>query len=111
MTLEATADGIMDAAILMVYESRLRPEDIRWQDWVEGQWSKVSRAISMLNDRWMGHLAGPVDIGQIAVGCALGYVSFRLGDRNWQQGNDALAAWFEAFDARPSMIATRPPEA
>ena len=33
-------------------------------------------ALDSLEDRWMDHLAGPIDIGQIAVGCALGYLDF-----------------------------------
>lgn len=110
LTLEATADGIMDAAILMTYEARMRPETLRWNDWSEAQWAKVARACAALNARWMGHLSGPMDIGHIAVACALAYVDFRHGARNWRRDNDALAAWFETFESRPSMAATRPPE-
>lgn len=61
LTLEATADGIMDAAVLMVYGIRCRPEDMQYGDWVNGQWEKVSRALEALNTRWMSHLAGPLD--------------------------------------------------
>ena len=111
LTLEATADGILDAALLMMYETRLRPESMRMDAWVEGQWDKVSRAIAALNTRWMSHLSGPLDMGQIAVGCALGYVDFRLGARGWRTGNDALATWFEKFDSRASMLETAPPAA
>ncbi|MHA6264401.1 glutathione S-transferase [Arenibacterium sp. CAU 1754] len=110
LTLEALADGILDAALLMTYESRLRPEDIRWDDWVDSQWAKIARACEALDGMWMSHLAGPLDMGQIAVGCALGYVDFRHDARGWRKGNDALAAWFEKFDSHPSMAATRPPE-
>jgi glutathione S-transferase len=109
LTLEATADGILDAALLMVYETRMRPEGARMQEWVEGQWGKVERALSALNTRWMSHLQGPLDMGQIAVGCAVGYVEFRHGARNWRRGNDALSAWFDTFDSRPAMQATQPP--
>ncbi|MFD2738290.1 glutathione S-transferase [Sulfitobacter aestuarii] len=109
LTLEATADGILDAALLMAYEWRLRPEEKRMEDWVEGQWDKVSRACSALNNRWMSHLCGPLDIGQIAVGCALGYLDLRHDARNWRQNNEALADWFAKFDSRPSMQATAPP--
>ncbi len=109
-TLEATADGILDAALLMVYESRLRAESERSADWVEAQWSKVARGIAALNTRWISHLSGSLDMGQIAVGCALGYVDFRHGARGWRKGNDALASWYEAFDSRPSMQATAPPQ-
>ena len=59
LTLEATADGILDAAILMVYESRIRPEEKRYPDWVEAQWAKITRALDSIEDRWMGHLSGP----------------------------------------------------
>lgn len=108
LTLEATADGIMDAAVLMVYEGRSRPEDMRYQPWVEGQWAKVARALDTIEARWMSHLAGSLDMGQIALGCALGYLDFRHPDRNWREGRMPLAAWFTRFEERPSMIATAP---
>lgn len=111
LTLEATADGILDAAILMVYEWRVRPEDKRHDPWVEGQWTKVARALDTIEARWMSHLNGPLDIGQIAVGCALGYLDFRHDARDWRNGRPALAAWEKAFAARPSMAATVPPAA
>lgn len=108
LTLEATADGILDAALAMTYEARLRPEDMRWQPWVDGQWEKVARACAALNTRWMSHLAGPLDMGQIAVACALGYVDLRHDARGWRKGNDALAGWYAEFAARPGMLATVP---
>lgn len=108
LTLEATADGILEAAVLMVYESRCRPEGLRSEDWVEAQWAKIARSLDALEDRWMSHLAGPLDIGQIAVGCALGYLDFRHGGRGWRTGRPALAAWEETFGERPAMAATRP---
>jgi len=109
-TLEALADGILDAALLITFEGRLRPEDKQMQDWSDWQWAKIERACAALNASWMDHLAGPLDMGQIAVGCALGYVDFRHDARGWRQGNDALAAWFETFESRASMEATRPPQ-
>lgn len=108
LTLEATADGMMDAAVLMVYEARFRPEAQRSKEWVEGQWQKIDRAVSALNTRWISHLRGPLDIGQIAVACALSYLDFRHGERAWRTGNPALAEWYEAFSQRPSMQATAP---
>lgn len=106
--LEATADGIMDAAVLMSYEKRLRPQDKQWDGWLDAQLDKVLGGCAALNARWMSHLQGPLDIGQIAVGCALGYVDFRHPDAGWRNGNQALAQWHAAFESRPSMQATRP---
>ncbi|WP_435257203.1 glutathione S-transferase [Thioclava sp. FR2] len=108
LTVEATADGILDAALLMVYESRIRPEEIRYAPWVEGQWSKIDRALDVLETRWIDHLNGPMDMGQIAVACALGYIDFRHGSRDWRKGRQKLAAWEAAFAKRPSMQATIP---
>lgn len=108
LTLEATADGIMDAAVLMVYESRSRPDDKRYPDWVDAQWSKVTRALDALGSRWTSHLEGPLTMGQIAVGCALGYIDFRHGDRDWRGGRTGLADWFAKFSQRESMTATVP---
>ena len=108
LTLEATGDGIMDAAILMIYETRSRAEDKRDPNWVEAQWSKIVRALDVLEERWIAHLQGPLDAGQISVGCALGYLDFRQPDRNWRDGRPELAAWFKAFGARPAMAATQP---
>ncbi|AXI48420.1 glutathione S-transferase [Sulfitobacter sp. SK012] len=111
LTLEATGDGIMESAVSMTYEIRLRDEAEQSSAWIEAQWGKASRAIAAINARWMSHLEAPLDMAQISVACALGYVDFRHEARNWRQGNDTLATWFEKFESRPSMMATMPPKA
>jgi glutathione S-transferase len=112
LVLEATADGILDAALLMVYEGRLRPEALRFQPWIDGQWAKIARALDMIEADWMAHLSaqrsGRPDMGHIALGSALSYVDFRLGVRDWRAGRPRLAAWAADFLARPVMIATAP---
>lgn len=108
LTLEAIADGMMEAGVLMVYEDRLRPKTARHAPWVEAQWAKIARTLDALEGRWMSHLAGPLDMGQIATACALSYLDFRHGARNWRAGHPALAAWFNGFAARDSMQQTAP---
>jgi len=108
LTLEATGDGILDAAVLMVYEHRARTPGTQDETWVEGQWAKIDRTLTALEARWMPHLQGPLDIGVITVGCALGYLDFRHGDRDWRATRPALAAWEAAFVQRDSMAATVP---
>lgn len=110
LTLEALADGIMDAAVVMTYEMRLRPVEMQMPDWIDAQWDKAARAVKALETSWMPRLAGPLNMGQIAVGCALAYLDFRHGARSWRTGNDALAAWFEAFSQRESFLETTPPD-
>jgi glutathione S-transferase len=112
LVLEAMADGILDASLLMVYEGRLRPDGMRFQPWIEAQWAKVSRALDVLEADWQDHLMaarqGCPDMGHIALGAALGYVDFRLGARDWRAGRPRLSAWAEGFMARPAMLATVP---
>jgi len=108
LTLEATADGIMDAAVLMVYETRCRPEQARSDDWVEAQWQKVSRALEAIERSWMSHLNGPFDASHIAVACAVGYLDFRHADRGWRQYCPTLAAWEAEIQKRPSLDETSP---
>ena len=90
LTLEATADGILDAALLMVYESRIRPEARRHEPWVEGQWAKIARALDAVETRWMPQLESPLNIGQIAIGAMLGYLDFRHADRHLANASFAL---------------------
>lgn len=108
LVIEATGDGIAEAAVLMRYEMQVRPEATRSPDWAEAQWQKIARALTALEERWMSHLSGPVGMGQIAVGCALGYLDLRHAERDWRSGNPALAAWFAGFAARPAMVVTAP---
>jgi len=108
LTIEATGDGIAEAAVLMRYEMHVRPEATRSPAWAEAQWQKIDRALTALEDRWLSHLSGPVDMGQIAVGCALGYLDFRHADRTWRDSHPALATWYAGFQDRPAMRATAP---
>lgn len=108
LTLEATGDAIMDAGVLMVYEARCRPEDKQDHGWIEAQRGKIEAALDALNERWMSHLSGPLDMGQISVACALGYLDFRHDARGWREGRGALDDWFAVFAERPSMQATIP---
>ncbi|MBV1864010.1 MAG: glutathione S-transferase family protein [Rhodobacteraceae bacterium] len=108
LTLEATADGIMEAAVLMIYEGRCRPEELQSNEWVDAQWTKAARALDAIESRWMSHLSGPLDMAQIATGCALEYLDFRHAARDWRAGRPELSAWQAEFARRPSMVATRP---
>lgn len=106
---QALADGLMDAAVLTRYEIAARPDVLRWNDWVTGQLDKVTSGLADL-ERRAADLADRVDLGSIALACALGYLDFRFASLGWRARYPAAADWFEPFSRRESMLATRPPE-
>ena len=108
MTLEALADGFLDAGILLRYEGAMRPEPKRWDEWVNGQMAKIEGALDALETTYAAQLTGPLTIGQIAVGCALGWFDFRYGHVDWRKSRPKLAAFAKTFGERPSMKATMP---
>ena len=95
LRLQALADGIMDAAILQIYEKRFRPEEGRSADWVAYQADKVARALAALE---AAPPAAGVDVGTITLACALGYLDFRF-EGAWRAGHPGLAGWFDGFAA------------
>ena len=107
---QSLADGVMDAAVLARYETAVRPQALRWKDWVTGQLEKVTCGLSQFEQR--AHvLSGRVDLGTIAVGCSLGYLDFRYASLEWRGKYPQTAAWFDRFAKRDSMLATLPPPA
>jgi glutathione S-transferase len=107
LRLQAAGDGILDAGILCRYETVLRPEPLRWADWIAGQTEKWHAGLDFL-ERSAGDLEGEPTIGGITAGCVLGWLDFRFGDDDWRSGRPNLARWYERFAARPSMQATIP---
>jgi glutathione S-transferase len=105
---QSLADGMMDAAILTRYETAVRPENLRWNDWAAGQLDKVSCGLVAIEPRARG-LGERVDLGTVALGCALGYLDFRYASLGWREKYPDTAVWFDRFSKLDSMILTRPP--
>jgi glutathione S-transferase len=109
LRLQATADGIMDAAILQIYETRWRASDKHEPKWVEHQAGKVERGLAALeaNPPTLGESP---HVGDIALACTLGYLDFRFAGR-WRANHPRLVAWLDGFAARvPGFAATQPPK-
>jgi len=108
MRQEAVAEGLLDSAVNIRYEMALRPESLRWNDWIEAQLRKVRSALDAM-EADVGNLGEEVTMAHIAFGAALGYLDYRFGDLGWRAAHPKLAAWYEAFEKRPAMMETRPP--
>jgi glutathione S-transferase len=104
LTLEALADGIADAAILQIYEKRMRAESEYSENWVAHQRGKVERALAALEGA--PPTPGTAQVGDVALACALGYLDLRF-DGAWRAGHPRLVAWLESFAAAvPAFAAT-----
>jgi glutathione S-transferase len=108
LTLEALADGIMESAVSITYESKLRPQNEQSPSWMEAQWSKVLHSIKALDDGQFQAMDSEMNMGQIAVACALGYLDFRHDARQWRNGHSNLASWNDKMIKLPALIKTIP---
>ena len=109
LTLASMADGIMDAAVLVRYESALRPVEKHWAPWLDEQRNKIRRTLAELEQDAIAELASHFDVASISVACALGYLDFRHPDMHWRADTPKLAAWYAEVSQRPSMLETQPP--
>lgn len=104
---QAIADGIMDAAVSMIFE-RNRKDAEQSATWL-GRWERALLRSLALLEAEVTDLDGPVDLGVISVGAALGYLDFRHGALGWQEKYPELAGWWRDMAKRSSFAETAPP--
>ncbi len=106
LTLEAAADGMGDASVLIVRE-RMRPDAEHRQDLFERQLRAVNAALDLFETAVVeGGLSHErFAIGEIAVAVQLAYQHVRQVSA-WRTGRPVLTAWYERVAKRSSMVAT-----
>lgn len=105
LTKSALADGIIDASLLMAYETRFRePEQVSTR-WLDHQRGKIERGLTaMLRD-----LPDPevTDVASISLACAVGYLDWRR-QIDWRAAYPDIVAWLDRFMAsEPAFDLTR----
>ena len=109
LTRATLADGVTDAALLMVYEGRFRDAATHSQRWLTHQRGKIMRALAVLERTPPD--ARVTDIAAISLACALGYLDWRK-PVPWREEHPRLAQWLVDFaQSEPAFNATRAPEA
>lgn len=103
---EALTDGILDAAFAIVMERR-RPDTERSASWIERWTDQISRTTNAIEVS-AGVFDGDLNLAQIGLGVALGYLDFRLPDLDWRVGRPRLVGWYATFAERPAMKTTVP---
>ena len=107
LKLQALGDGILDAAVGRRGE-QAKPQEAGRDAWMARQRAAVERAVDLLESEPPHQ---QVDIGSIAVACALGYLDFRYAAEPWRAGHPQLAKWFEEFAQNPAIASTAPSDA
>ena len=110
LRLQAIGDGMMDAAISRILESRREPQQ-QSEAVVTRSKAVLQRSLALL-DRSGNSLGleNGFQIGQITIACALEYLDFRFGDEDWRADYPALDAWHQSCKNRPSLVETAPHE-
>ena len=106
LRLQALADGVLDAAFSSVMETR-RPEAQRSEEWLTRWRASIARAVTAAGVE-PARTSPELNLGQITLACALGYLDFRHPDIDWRRAAPELTPWFETWAARPSFAATVP---
>jgi glutathione S-transferase len=108
----ALADGVTEAGIAILLEGR-RPVDKQYPEWVARQRGKIERGLDALENRAQGKtwLHGEVfSAADIAAGCMLFWLDFRIADLDWRARFPALRALAANLGQRPSFQHTVPVE-
>ena len=106
MTMVALADGLLDAALLVRHE-RARPADRQSAEWTELHLRKVHLALDHF-EHTVDRFGTDLDMAQVGVGAALGYIPLRLLDLEGLPQWPKLKAWYAAQSLRPSFKNTTP---
>lgn len=108
LTSASLADGLIEQALLQVYEGRYRPENMRVQAWMDRLQSKIDRTLAHLEaapPAWGAH----PDYAHLTLAAALGYMDFRHAGR-WRAARPKMVAWLDHFAAAvPAFAASAPP--
>ncbi|MHA4868294.1 glutathione S-transferase family protein [Duganella sp. PWIR1] len=108
---EALADGMLDAAVSVRLERTMRPKELQSEEWMARQMRKVDLSLQAMS-RQLGeqaYCAGThYSLADVAVGCALGWLSFRFPDIAWRDDHANLARLYDKLSERPSFKDTVP---
>lgn len=109
--IEALADGVLDAGILMRWENVQRPEGARDPAWITRQTKKLNNGVQALG-RELGnrqHFIGDtLTFADLTVGVTLGWLAFRFPDHSWPIDFPGLRHLLDRLEARESFASTRP---
>ena len=113
LTQHALAQGICEAVISIRYETSIRPEEKRWQVWIDDQWDKIFSALSWFEANPRALNSSHLNIAHLALVSGIGYIDFRYGDAaDWRAKRPFLSTWVEEVSRKECFrktVPTNPP--
>lgn len=104
----AVCAGATESLVNAMYETRLRPEEKRWQSWSNDQISKAGAALDWCEARIDEF--EPFDLGAIGLVCLIGYAGFRFPQVDWLGERRSLRVFSDRLAYRKSVAETAPRE-
>jgi len=108
LALQSLGDGLLDAALLARYELTARRPEKQCEDWRTAQLVKVHACLDGMETEVQTLATDHLTIGEVTLGCALGYLDFRFAELNWRDSHPKTAEWNSKVQALPAMQATIP---
>ncbi|MBY4770445.1 glutathione S-transferase family protein [Burkholderia ambifaria] len=109
---EALGDGVLDAAVAIRLEHTLREEAQRSASWIARQQRKIDDGLVAMSQGLGGKtwcVGNHYTLADIALGCALGYLDFRMPELNWRERHPNLDKYFVRLSQRQTFADTLPP--
>lgn len=101
---QALADGIMDAGVLVRYETHFRPLHLQCKDWLNRQLNAINRSLDVLNQE---KLNDRLNVGTISIATAIAYLELRK-ICDWRENRPQLASWYDVISNHPALVQSRP---
>lgn len=103
----AIAQGMTDSIVAARRERSVRPKELHWQTWDDDQIARVRQSLTWFETR-PASLGGDFNLAQLALVCALDYMTFRMPEERWQDSFPKVAAFAARVSTRPALAKTVP---
>lgn len=105
----ALAQGVCEAAVLIRYETWIRPPEKRWNGWVDDQWDKVFSVLDWFEANPATLRTPGLNIAHLALMSGIGYIDFRFPEKaDWRGSRPSLSSWVDQVSEKECFRETVP---
>lgn len=100
------AFGIIDSAVAIASAGKFK-DDLSDDAIITRRHSAIRRSLPVVDTLDVGAPDAP-DIGDLALGVALGYIDFKFKELDWRADAPKVSQWYQQIAGRPSLNETMP---